>query len=186
MNLKNLFKVSFVALAFSFAACNNVNKTAGSAENHVHDHSHEGHEHAEAGANNPAFENEKVAQVYQHYIHLKDALVKADNADAQKAAEELEKALIAVNGSEIANQAQLIVKAADLESKRGLLDKLSNQLVDYFTKNKPSSGVIYVQNCPMANSDAGGSWLASEKQVNNPYYGDKMLKCGTNISEIKL
>jgi len=189
MNLKNLFKVSFVAISLSFAACNNANKTTNSEQNqesHVYDSSHDGHEHTESDANVPSFADEKVGNVYHRYIHLKDALIKADDSEAKKAAEELENALSAVNNAEIANQAKLIKEALDLETRRNYLDKLSNQLVDYFTANKPSSGVIYVQNCPMANNDAGGVWLSSEKQVNNPYYGDDMLKCGTNVSEIKM
>ena len=189
MNSKNLFKVSLVAISLSFAACNNANKTTNSEqdqENHVHDNSHEEHEHAEAGTNVPSFSDEKVGNVYHHYIHLKDALTKADDNEAKKAAGELENALSVVNNAEIANQAKLIKEASDLETRRSYLDKLSNQLVDYFTANKPNSGVIYVQNCPMANNDAGGVWLSNEKQVSNPYYGDNMLKCGTNVSEIKM
>ncbi len=189
MNLKNLFKVSFVAISLSLAACNNSNKATHSEqsqENHSHDNSHEGHEHAKTGENTPSFSDEKVGNVYHHYIHLKNSLVSANDNEAKNAAAELENALYAVNNAEIASQSKLIKEASDLETRRSYLDKLSNQLVDYFTANKPSSGVIYVQNCPMANNDAGGVWLSNEKQVSNPYYGDSMLKCGTNVSEIKM
>jgi len=45
-------------------------------------------------------------------------------------------------------------------------------------KGKLSSGNIYKDFCPMA-LDGGAYWLSSEKNILNPYYGDKMLKCGT-------
>ena len=37
---------------------------------------------------------------------------------------------------------------------------------------------FYVQHCPMANDNNGADWLSKEKEIKNPYYGDKMLKCG--------
>ena len=30
----------------------------------------------------------------------------------------------------------------------------------------------------MANDDKGGYWLSIEKEIKNPYFGSKMLKCG--------
>ena len=37
---------------------------------------------------------------------------------------------------------------------------------------------MYKQFCPMAFNDQGGYWLSNSKEVRNPYFGDKMLKCG--------
>ncbi|RYF87461.1 MAG: DUF3347 domain-containing protein, partial [Chitinophagaceae bacterium] len=39
---------------------------------------------------------------------------------------------------------------------------------------KLSSQPIYLQYCPMKKA----SWLSSEKQIRNPYYGSSMLTCG--------
>ena len=46
-------------------------------------------------------------------------------------------------------------------------------------------GAIFVEHCPMANNGEGGDWLASEKKINNPYYGKEMLECGSVVEEIK-
>ena len=35
---------------------------------------------------------------------------------------------------------------------------------------------IYQQHCPMYAG--GSSWLSFNEEIRNPYYGDKMLKCG--------
>ena len=31
----------------------------------------------------------------------------------------------------------------------------------------------------MAFDNEGADWIASEKQIRNPYFGDKMMKCGS-------
>jgi hypothetical protein len=37
----------------------------------------------------------------------------------------------------------------------------------------------------MAKNGDGAYWLASEKEIKNPYYGDDMLNCGEVKEEIK-
>ncbi|PID69752.1 MAG: hypothetical protein CR989_00130 [Flavobacteriales bacterium] len=36
----------------------------------------------------------------------------------------------------------------------------------------------------MANNDKGAVWLSHSTEVLNPYYGDKMLKCGLVVDTI--
>jgi hypothetical protein len=31
----------------------------------------------------------------------------------------------------------------------------------------------------MANENNGADWISAEKNIRNPYFGDKMLTCGT-------
>ncbi|MFX0555531.1 efflux RND transporter periplasmic adaptor subunit [Maribacter sp. CXY002] len=45
-------------------------------------------------------------------------------------------------------------------------------------------GTVFVQKCPMANSNRGAFWLSSEKEIRNPYYGDQMMTCGSVIDII--
>jgi len=40
-------------------------------------------------------------------------------------------------------------------------------------------GMLYLEYCPMANNNTGAYWLSNEKEIKNPYFGDKMLKCGS-------
>ncbi|HBR54828.1 MAG TPA: hypothetical protein DEA82_11870, partial [Flavobacteriaceae bacterium] len=37
---------------------------------------------------------------------------------------------------------------------------------------------IYEQFCPMYDNNKGGAWLSMNEEIRNPYFGDKMLKCG--------
>ena len=43
---------------------------------------------------------------------------------------------------------------------------------------------IYEQFCPMYNNNEGGAWLSMNEEIRNPYFGDKMLKCGKVQREI--
>ena len=36
----------------------------------------------------------------------------------------------------------------------------------------------HVAYCPMAFDNAGAEWLQRDTQINNPYFGDSMLRCG--------
>jgi len=45
-------------------------------------------------------------------------------------------------------------------------------------KGAVKSGEVYKQYCPMAFDGKGAFWLSSSEEIRNPYYGDKMLKCG--------
>jgi hypothetical protein len=40
-------------------------------------------------------------------------------------------------------------------------------------------GSVYVAYCPMANNNEGANWLSNDKEIKNPYFGDKMLRCGS-------
>jgi len=44
---------------------------------------------------------------------------------------------------------------------------------------------IYVQYCPMAFGNKGADWLAKEEEIRNPYFGDKMMKCGLVKRELE-
>ena len=37
---------------------------------------------------------------------------------------------------------------------------------------------FYIQHCPMAFDNEGADWISKEREIRNPYFGDKMMKCG--------
>lgn len=134
---------------------------------------------------NPKFADAKVNEVYQHYIHLKTALIYDDAKEADMGAKMLEKALTDAGMIKEAKLAAELSAATDIKAKRAKLSAISLALADAFKKSKLESGVVYKQYCPMANDGNGGYWLASESQIKNPYYGATMLKCGSVEEEIK-
>lgn len=46
-------------------------------------------------------------------------------------------------------------------------------------------GRLYLMFCPMARDNAGAYWLQQEDELLNPYFGDSMLRCGSNRGAIE-
>jgi hypothetical protein len=131
------------------------------------------------------FKNEALGQVYQHYLNIKTALVNSKSEEAQTAAKELTKALSNVEGNGKAlSAAKEIAQTDNLDSQRNNFQDLSAG-VEILLDGAVASGEIYKQFCPMAFDGKGGYWLSASKEVRNPYYGDKMLKCGSVRATIK-
>ena len=133
-----------------------------------------------------SFENDKLSKIYSSYISLKDALVAAKPEEAKSSAKSLSAELKNFSGCENTSIiADKIENGKDLLAQRKEFTQLSSDVIALFKHADLTKGTIYVQHCPMANNGDGGDWLASEKKVLNPYYGDEMLNCGAVIEEIK-
>lgn len=138
-----------------------------------------------ASAPKPAFEDPKSAAVYEHYLHLKNALVEGNSKEAQSGAAALQTALSDVGNSKGADQAGKIASASDLSAQRTELEALTAEVESVLKASKMTSGVVYKQYCPMANDNKGGYWLSSDSEIKNPYFGEEMLTCGETKEEIK-
>ena len=151
-------------------------------------HNHEGHEHKKEVTEkmNPMFEDKKMEAIYTNYLQVKNALVVSNFKEVRMAAEALHKSLSSFKNGETAKQeAQQIVDASSLESQRVAFSALSSEMVDLVKKSEVSMGEIYVDYCPMANGNKGAFWLSNEKEITNPYYGEKMMKCGSIKETLK-
>ena len=171
-NLKsnsNNMKATIITFLFASIAC------AAIAQ-----HEHSAASQAKDQTTTATFKNTKLGNAYTHYTHLKDALVASNADDAKKASEELEIALNEVKGSGDALTATTKLAAtSDLEEQRQLFSSVSNEMTVLVKGGQLSSGSLYLEYCPMANNNEGAFWLSNEKQIKNPYFGDKMLKCGS-------
>lgn len=121
-----------------------------------------------------AFNDPKVEAQFQHYIHLKTALVNSDLEDAKSGAAML---------LEVSEQADLkellaqIATADDIEVQRTAFSSVTEKMTA-LVESSLAEGEVYKQFCPMAFNNTGGYWLATEKEIRNPYFGDRMLTCG--------
>jgi len=130
----------------------------------------------------PEFNDANLAKVYAHYEHIKIALVHSNSSDVKLGATMLSSSLKNVEGSEAARKAvKDIGNSADLKSQRIAFSALSDEMA-VLVEGNLKSGMIYKDFCPMA-LDGGANWLSSEKEIQNPYLGDEMLKCGS-IKEV--
>jgi len=127
------------------------------------------------------------------YLKLKNTLVADAFSEAKTAAKEMKGKLEKVKASELNEDAGIVWKsykeqlmlnsekiaaATNIAEMRNAFDELSNTMIGMVRSFQLSSGELYVLHCPMANNDRGADWLSASPEVQNPYYGAAMLKCG--------
>lgn len=149
--------------------------------------SKKGHEHTEATTTstptlNVTLSKEQAAGLYQNYLLLKDALVASDGTKAQEEAQKLLNVLQEIGEKEelksFKEDVVHITETGDVEHQRDHFYTLSKVMYAIVKSVKPVEGEIYKQFCPMAFNDKGAFWLSNEKDIKNPYFGNKMLTCG--------
>lgn len=145
-----------------------------------------------------AVQAQNTAPALTAYYGVKDALVATDAAKAKTQATTLTAALGKVDAAKLSatdkkalamakSHATAISKTTDVDDQREQFDLLSTSMISLAKATKPAkreAAPTYVQFCPMAANGKGASWLSEKKEVRNPYYGDKMLKCGSVKEEI--
>jgi hypothetical protein len=120
------------------------------------------------------FNDARTSEQFQHYIHIKTALVNSDVNEARSGATML---LENTDDANFRSMVSKIVEADDIEIQRTVFSDITEQMTTIVNATI-SNGEIYQQFCPMAFNNKGGYWLSTEKEILNPYYGEKMLKCG--------
>lgn len=136
---------------------------------------------------------QSTTPVLTAYYGVKNALAATDAAKAKTQAAILSAALSNVNTAKLSaadkktltmakNKAAALSKTSDVAAQREQFDGLSTSMIALMKTTKPAK--TYVQFCPMAAEGRGASWLSDKREVRNPYYGDKMLNCGSVREEI--
>jgi Cu(I)/Ag(I) efflux system membrane fusion protein len=144
-------------------------------------------------AENPDAFKTQLSELTDAYIQLKDAFVATQTKEAGQAAREVLSRLEKVDMNLLEGEAhrywmekrnalrahtQKITESADIEAQRKQFEFLSNTLIETLSAFGSSQDSLFIQHCPMAFNDEGADWIAREKQIRNPYFGDKMLRCG--------
>src|SRR5690606_19103600 len=145
----------------------------------------------------PAAFKQQLGNLLDFYLELKEALVEGEPTTAASA--RFSAKLEAVSeeglqgealdfwtvrksamGAAIAN----IQASASLEEQRQFFISLSEEMIKTLLVFGLNNQTIFVDYCPMANSDKGAYWLSDLENIRNPYYGDAMLTCGEIVREI--
>lgn len=125
-------------------------------------------------------QQESIDRILQGYLNIKDALVKTDAKAVSFAADGILFDLEQNQNKTIEKlfkEVRLIAESNDIGEQRIYFEGLSNNMYT-FTKNMKTEMTVYLQHCPMAFDNKGASWISDEEKVYNPYFGDKMLRCG--------
>ncbi len=130
---------------------------------------------------------ESVNKVLNYYLEIKEALVQTNGEDASNSAKKLVRILGDKKGElakKIRLDAEHISETNDVGHQRDHFNSLSENIYTLIKATRANEGKLYWQFCPMAMDNKGAYWLSDEKQVKNPYFGDKMLHCGRVKEEI--
>ncbi|PCJ23024.1 MAG: efflux transporter periplasmic adaptor subunit [Flavobacteriales bacterium] len=138
----------------------------------------------------------QLGGVVESYLPLKSKLasddpnIQADVKAIQKALKKVDMSLVMEDAHNVWMKAlkslnkdlKLLSKAVNIDEQRIIFLTISQSLSDASQKlgiKIADNKSLYIQFCPMANDNKGGYWLSTEKKIKNPYFGKKMLKCGS-------
>ena len=140
-------------------------------------------------------QNSGAQKVLADYMSLKDALVATNKDAAAKAGKKLENTLKNFDVSSYTSKQQKELKdiiadakehaehigRSEMDHQREHFKVLSKDIIDMIAITG-TENTLYQQFCHMY--DKGSAWLSLNKEIKNPYYGSKMLKCGKVQKEI--
>jgi Cu(I)/Ag(I) efflux system membrane fusion protein len=143
---------------------------------------------------------EQLTDFVNQYFELNKSLVQSDFKMTQTNAKKLETSLSKIDMKLLDEEAHdawmeqfSILKkrigqlqtAKDIEKQREIFSGLSNQIIEIAETFGLKIETVYVAYCPMALDDKGAFWLSEKEEINNPYFGDKMLRCGEVKKKIR-
>ncbi len=80
-----------------------------------------------------------------------------------------------------ARSAETLSKTSELAQARKLFSPLSRDLVGLLQADPGARDDLHVFECPMV-TDRFNKWIQPSAELQNPYMGTKMLKCGSEVS----
>ena len=135
----------------------------------------------------------QLSELINQYFELKNSLVKTDFQQSQINAKNLEAALNRMDRklldenalnvwmkhyAKLKNEIGQFISFTDIEKQREIFSSISNQIILTVETFGLQIDAVYVAFCPMAMNDKGAYWLSEFQEIRNPYYGDKMMRCG--------
>jgi Cu(I)/Ag(I) efflux system membrane fusion protein len=147
---------------------------------------------------NPAF-RAQVGRVVEGYLGIQSALAADDAARAAAAAKAALTALSTVDMTLVTGDDHLawmeqanalksmiagMVRADALEAIRAAFAPLSEQIMAVVKQSGTPAGPLYQFKCPMARGGEGATWIQTDRDTRNPYFGEAMPGCGRVIDAL--
>jgi len=136
----------------------------------------------------------QLGQVYQASLILKNSFIKSSSYQVINAANEAENKLNEVNMHLLKGDAHMewmkdlevlesnleaMKSAEDIAQQRKYFAAFNQGLYHSIKSYGINEGEVYYQYCPMALDNQGAYWLSDIREIQNPYFGEKMLSCGS-------
>jgi membrane fusion protein, copper/silver efflux system len=134
-----------------------------------------------------------LEQLFNIYFQVQSALAADDPTAAQNHARQLRQQLQRVGLHSLdgehhmfwMEQYQAIDEAVQAFLQERTLERMRipfEPLSEAFIATARTLGAVgktfYVSFCPMVDGDRGAYWLSATEEINNPYFGSMMLRCG--------
>lgn len=130
------------------------------------------------------FKTKQATKVFYYYNELKNSLVNTDAGLSSKASLMLKDVIDSMDAQKTTITAlEQMSTSSDIHLQREKF-VLVTAGVEKFLEDNVATGSFFKQYCPMAFNNTGAYWLSNSKEIRNPYFGDKMLKCGRIDKEI--
>lgn len=185
-NLQITVGILSLTLAFMLTSCTNSEKRNNPSDQNIKDETRLG------GLIN--IDDAKIVEtdaILTTYLYMKDALVNEDSKIAAEAGKDM---VTQFNDFETDrygenNQQELkeIIEDATehaqhisenpIDHQREYFDILSKDIIDLIAITGTGKK-LYQAYCPMYNNNKGAQWLSESKDIQNPYFGSKMMTCG--------
>ncbi len=142
---------------------------------------------------------EKLAGLYTSSLPLTEAFVASDSYAVKKQLAPLKEAMEAVDMRLLKGQAHAdwmmyakamlnsitaMNKSQTIADQRKAYAQFSEKLYQSIKAFGINHTEAYYQHCPMALGNKGAFWLSDKKEIQNPYFGKAMLKCGRTKEKI--
>ncbi len=132
------------------------------------------------------FSDKGVQEIYNIYLDMKAGLVNSDAEVVRSLSEKMENILKdSEENKQLKATLKLISLTKDIKKQRDFFVTITGEVDKVISTAQIASGEIYKQYCPMAFDGSGGYWLSDSEEIRNPYFGKKMLKCGSVKETIK-
>jgi hypothetical protein len=190
--------LTILAFATYIASCNN-EQTNSQEKEAVTENKTNGAKEDNVQAIKPTFTvldesvSTHIKSIFDHYGHVKTALVNGNSSEAKSGADAIVKSIKSFDRSllpaeqkepygkwiaELGNAAGKISASDNIETQRAHFSTLSNHAYG-LAKTFGAGRTIYHDHCPMAFDNKGAMWLSENKEISNPYFGEKMMTCGS-------
>jgi hypothetical protein len=135
-----------------------------------------------------------IHEIVGDYLQINNALTNDNGSEAAKggkamneAISKLDKSLFTLEQKKVLDNIEESLKE-DAEHIGKNSDKVEHQREHFATMSEAvyalvkafgAGKTIYHDHCPMYNEGKGAIWLSDTKEIRNPYYGGKMISCGS-------
>lgn len=195
---KVIQSIAIIALiALSFAACNNGSNATTTAK--TADETTKPQAETPIKATN-APSPVSITEIVKGYLAVKNALTADKTKEAATAATALVATIKSFNKTALTAEQKKVFEdveddaqehaehigsnGGNIEHQREHFDTLSKDIYA-LVKAIGAGQSLYQDFCPMYNDKKGAIWLSETKDIKNPYYGKKMLTCGSMKEELK-